>query len=406
MVRFASRSSRLVIASLLLVSQTSCVKSDKPPMARINIKPPARITSAPFGNLPTGELITSYALTNTNGIELHAIDYGGIITALRTPDRFGVLADIVLGYDTITGYLTSTPYFGAIVGRYANRIAKGRFTVDGETHQLAVNNGPNSLHGGLVGFDKVMWRGETFDSAASGKVGVVFTYTSKDGEEGYPGNLKVTVTYTLTDNDEFAVEYRATTDKATPVNISQHTYFNLAGEGSGAVYGHSITINADSFTPVDSTLIPTGELRPVAGTPFDLRAGVEIGAHINDNDPQLKIAGGYDHNFVLNRRGDGLSLAAVAYNPATGRAMTVSTTEPGVQFYTGNFLDGTITGKGGHVYGRRGGFCLETQHFPDSPNQKSFPTTILRPNMEYRSRTVFAFSTVSDTAAPNAPVKP
>jgi aldose 1-epimerase len=390
MVCTAVRTTRLIAACLLLSSQTSCVKNDAPRAP--DIKPPARITKAPFGNLPSGEGVTGFTLTNTNGIELHAIDYGGIITSLRTPDRGGVFADIVLGYNNITGYLTSTPYFGAIVGRYANRIAKGRFTLDGTTYSLAVNNGQNSLHGGLAGFDKVVWRGEPFDSSANAKVGVAFSYISKDGEEGYPGTLTVSVTYTLTDADELVVDYHATTDKATPVNLSQHSYFNLAGEGSGAVFGNMISINADAYTPVDSTLIPTGELRPVKGTPFDLRTPVEIGAHINDADAQLRIAGGYDHNFVLNRTGDGLVTAAVVFNPATGRTMTVSTTEPGIQFYTGNFLDGTITGKNSHVYGKRGGFCLETQHFPDSPNQKAFPSTILRPGSEYRSRTVFAFS--------------
>ncbi|MBC7842920.1 MAG: galactose mutarotase [Gemmatimonadaceae bacterium] len=395
MVRLAVRSIHLVPALLLLVSQTSCMKSDKPPAAPV--KSPARISSVPFGTLPSGEPVTLFTLTNTNGIELRAMNYGGIITSLRTPDRLGVMNDIVLGYDSVAGYLKTTPYFGAIVGRYANRIAKGRFTLDGKSYTLAVNNGKNALHGGLAGFDKVLWTGMPFDSAASGKVGVVFSYTSKDGEEGYPGALSVRVTYTLNDSDELTVEYHATTDKATPLNLSQHTYFNLAGQASGAVLGQVISINADRFTPVDSTLIPTGELRPVDGTAFDLRQPVAIGAHINDADAQLGIAGGYDHNFVLNRQGDGLGSAATVYDPASGRRMTVSTTEPGLQFYTGNFLDGTITGKGGRVYEKRNAFCLETQHFPDSPNQSSFPSTILRPGAVYTSRTVFAFSTVADS---------
>ena len=395
MVRFATRSTHLVTALLLLVSQTSCVKTDKPPAAAE--KMPARISSEPFGTLPSGQPVTLYTLTNANGIELKAMSYGGIITSLRTPDRHGALNDIVLGYDSLAGYLKTTPYFGAIVGRYANRIAKGHFTLDGTTYTLAVNNGKNALHGGLIGFDKVLWTGAPFDSAASGKVGVVFRYTSKDGEEGYPGTLTVSVTYTLNDSNALAIDYHATTDKATPINLSQHTYFNLAGQGAGAVLGHEISINADTFTPVDSTLIPTGELRPVTGTAFDLRKPVAIGAHINEPDVQLGIAGGYDHNFVLTRQGDGLSSAATVYEPTSGRKMTVSTTEPGLQFYTGNFLDGTITGKGGHVYEKRNAFCLETQHFPDSPNQKSFPSTILRPGTEFKSRTIFAFSTVSDS---------
>ena len=392
MVRFAARTTRIAISALILLSQTSCTKGDKPP--EIPIKPPARISKAPFGNLLSGQEVSKFTLTNANGIELQVIDYGGIITSLHTPDRHGVLADIVLGYDNITGYLTNSPYFGAIVGRYGNRIAKGRFTLDGATYSLAVNNGKNALHGGLVGFDKVMWHAEPFDSASSGHVGIVFTYTSVDGEEGYPGTLRASVTYTLTDSDDLSIEYRATTDKATPINLTQHTYFNLAGHGSGSIVNQVISINADAFTPVDSTLIPTGELQPVAGTAFDLRTPGGIGVHINEQDPQLKIAGGYDHNFVLNRTGDTLVMAARAYDPASGRVLEVLTTEPGLQFYTGNFLDGTITGKSGSIYARRYGFCLETQHFPDSPNQKAFPTAILRPSTEYRSRTVFAFRTV------------
>ena len=392
MVRFAARTTRLATGILILLSQTSCTKGDTPRDAPL--MPPARISKSPFGTLLSGQEVSQFTLTNTNGIELHVIDYGGIITTLRTPDRHGVLADIVLGYDNITGYLAQSPYFGAIVGRYGNRIAKGRFTLDGVTHALAVNNGVNALHGGLVGFDKVMWHAEPFDSASNGHVGVVFTYTSVDGEEGYPGTLHATVTYTLTDSDELSIEYRATTDKATPVNLTQHSYFNLAGQGGGSIVNQVISINADAYTPVDSTLIPTGELRPVAGTAFDLRTPVGIGVHLNEQDRQLKIAGGYDHNFVLNRSGNGLVLAARAYDPPSGRVLEVSTTEPGLQFYTGNFLDGTIVGKGGSTYARRYGFCLETQHFPDSPNQKAFPSAILRPSSEYRSRTVFAFRTL------------
>ena len=345
-----------------------------------------------------------FTLTNTNGIEMQVLDYGGIITSLRTPDRHGVLGDIVLGFDNITGYLTTSPYFGAIVGRYANRIAKGQFTLDDKTYKLAVNNGQNSLHGGRVGFDKVVWRGVSFDSSANGRVGVVLSYTSADGEEGYPGTVNATVTYTLTDSDDLIIDYHATTDKATPINLSQHTYFNLAGQGSGSIINQIISINADAYTPVDTTLIPTGVLQPVAGTPFDLRTPVGIGVHVNEQDSQLRIAGGYDHNFVLNRKGDGLVLAARAFDPVSGRVLEVSTTEPGLQFYSGNFLDGSIMGKGSSVYAKRFGFCLETQHFPDSPNQNAFPSTILRPSAEYKSRTVFAFrsapgSTISAATA-------
>ena len=389
MVRPAVRSIRLIASAVCLLSQTSCVKGDTPP--HVSRMPQAQIIRQPFGNLRAGQGVSQFTLTNTNGVELKVIDYGGIITSLHTPDRHGVPADIVLGHDNMTGYRNSSPYFGAIIGRYGNRIARGHFTLDGVTHTLATNNGPNALHGGLVGFDKVMWHAEPFDSSLSGRVGVKFTYVSVDGEEGYPGTMTVSVTYTLSDADELTIDYYATTDKATPVNLTQHTYFNLAGEGSGSIVNQIISINADAFTPVDSTLIPTGVLQPVAGTPFDLRTPVGIGVHINEQDPQLKIAGGYDHNFVLNRTGDGLVEAARAYDPISGRMLVVSTTEPGVQFYTGNFLDGSITGKGGRVYAKRYAFCLETQHFPDSPNQKAFPSTILRPGQEYKSRTVYAF---------------
>lgn len=349
----------------------------------------AAVTRAPFGVLPSGDSVHLFTLVNANGIELRAIDYGGIVLSIKTPDRNGTLGDIVLGYDDLAGYVKATPYFGALVGRYANRIAKGKFTLDGVTHTLAVNNGVNALHGGLKGFDKVVWTAkERHDSSG---VGVVFTYTSRDGEEGFPGTLTLEVTYTLTDRNEFAIDYRATTDKATPVNLTQHSYFNLAGDGSGEVLGHRIAIDADAFTPVDATLIPTGELRAVQGTPFDLRTPTAIGAHIDDANDQLKIAGGYDHNFVLKRSGDGLVHAARVVEPTSGRTLDVATTEPGIQLYTGNFLDGSNVGKSGHVYNRRNAFCLETQHFPDSPNQKNFPSTILRPGSEFRSRTVYTF---------------
>jgi aldose 1-epimerase len=342
--------------------------------------------------LPSGDSVHVFTLTNANGIELRALDYGGLVISLKTPDKTGALGDIVLGYDHLDGYLKSTPYFGALVGRYANRIAKGRFTLDGVTHTLAVNNGVNALHGGITGFDKVLWHAEPRHDSTG--VGVVLTYVSKDGEEGYPGNVSARVTYTLTDRNEFAIDYYATTDKATPINLTQHSYFNLAGGGD--VLGHVVAIDADAYTPVDTTLIPTGVRAPVAGTAFDLRRPTAIGAHINDRDAQLTIAGGYDHNFVINRADTGLARAALSHaarvtEPTSGRTLDVATTEPGLQFYTGNFLDGTITGKGGHVYQRRNGFCLETQHFPDSPNQPGFPSTILKPGAEYASRTVYTF---------------
>ncbi len=331
-----------------------------------------------------------YTLTNSHGVEIRAMNYGGIILSIRVPDRKGQLGDIVLGHETLEGYIPNPPYLGAIVGRYANRIANGTFTLDGKKYELPKNDGPNTLHGGTTRtFDKVVWDGEPL----KGATGVAFSYLSKDGEEGFPGNLKVTVSYTLTDADELIIEYEATTDKATPINLSQHSYFNLAGEGNGDILNHEIMINADRFTPIDKNLIPTGELRPVKGTPLDFTTSTRIGARIDDNYEQLVLAHGYDHDFVINRRSNdnGLVLAARVYEPTTGRVLEVSTTQPAVQFYTGNFLDDSVTGKQGHVYKRRYGFCLETQHFPDSPNHPDFPTTILRPGETFRSKTVFRF---------------
>jgi len=348
----------------------------------------AGVQQQPFGT-KDGRPITLYTLTNSHGVEVRAMTYGGIIVSIRVPDRKGQMADIVLGHDTAEGYMPNPPYLGAIVGRYANRIANGTFTLDGKSYTLPKNDGPNTLHGGTTRtFDKVVWDGEPL----KGKSGVAFTYLSKDGEEGFPGNLKIKVTYTLNDDNELTVDYEATTDKATPINASQHSYFNLAGEGNGDILSHEITINADRFTPVDKNLIPTGELRPVKGTPFDFATSTKIGARIDDNYDQLVLGHGYDHNFVLNRKGEGMVLAARVYEPTTGRALEVSTTQPGVQFYTGNFLDGSVTGKQSHVYKRRYGFCLETQHFPDSPNHPSFPNTILRPDERFHQVTVFKFS--------------
>jgi aldose 1-epimerase len=331
-----------------------------------------------------------YTLTNSNGVEVRAMNYGGIILSIRVPDRKGQLGDIVLGHESLEGYIPNPPFQGAVVGRYANRIANGTFTLDGKKYELPKNDGPNTLHGGLKGFDKVVWDGEPL----KGKNGVTFSYLSKDGEEGFPGNLKVKVTYTLTDSNELVIDYEASTDKATPINLSQHTYFNLAGEGTSDILIHELMLNADRFTPVDKNLIPTGELRPVKGTPFDFTTPTKIGARIDDNYEQLVLGRGYDHNFVINRKSNdnGLVLAARVYEPTSGRVLEVSTTEPGVQFYSGNFLDGSVTGKQGHVYKRRYGFCLETQHYPDSPNHPDFPTTILKPGETFRSQTVFKFS--------------
>lgn len=344
----------------------------------------------PFGTV-AGTPIEQFTLTNANGVEVRAITYGGIITSLKTPDRAGALGDIVLGFDAIDGYLGDHPFFGAIIGRYGNRVAKGRFAIDGTEYTLATNNGPNHLHGGNKGFDKVIWKAEP-RPAMAGQSAVTFSYTSPDGEEGYPGALSVEVTYTLNNNNELIVDYLARTDKPTHVNLTQHSYFNLAGAGD--ILGHELTIDADRYTPVDATLIPTGELAPVEGTPFDFRTSTAIGARINDAHPQIKNGSGYDHNWVLSRSAKPeLQRAARVVEPRSGRTMEVATTEPGVQFYAGNFLDGKLIGKGGRSYGHRAGFCLETQHYPDSPNQKNFPTTLLMPGAEYKSRTVFAFGT-------------
>ena len=356
--------------------------------ARMVPKESAGVQQEPFGT-KDGRPITLYTLTNSHGVEVRAMNYGGIIVSIRVPDRKGQIADIVLGHDKAEGYMPNPPYIGAIVGRYANRIANGTFTLDGKTYTLPKNDGPNTLHGGTTRtFDRVMWDGE----ALKGKTGVAFTYLSKDGEEGFPGNLKIKVTYALNDDNELTVDYEATTDKATPINVSQHSYFNLAGEGNGDILNHEVTINAERFTPVDKNLIPTGELRPVKGTPLDFTTSTKIGARIDDSYEQMVLGHGYDHNFVINRKGAGLALAARVYEPTTGRVLEVSTTQPGVQFYTGNFLDGSVIGKQGHAYKRRYGFCLETQHFPDSPNHPEFPSTILKPGETFREKTVLKFS--------------
>lgn len=356
-----------------------------------NVSAKPGITREPFGMAPDSQPAESFTLTNAHAMQVRITNYGGIIVSIRVPDRNGVLDDVVLGYDSLAQYVRNSPYFGAVVGRYGNRIARGRFTLDGTEYHLAVNNGPNALHGGLRGFDKVVWHAEPVTHGDT--VSLILTHVSPDGDQGYPGTVQATVTYTLSPANELLVDYRATTDKATPINLTQHTYFNLAGAGSRDVLSHLMMIDADRFTPVDSTLIPTGVLQPVDGTPFDFRTPTPIGARIDVVDTQLKNAGGYDHNFVLNHTGDTLALAARVTEPASGRTLTVTTTQPGVQFYTGNFLDGTITGKSGHAYLRRYGFCLETQHFPDSPNRADFPSTILRPGTEYHQSTVFAFGT-------------
>lgn len=354
--------------------------------------PPMR--REPFGRAPDGTAVERFTFANAAGTELGVTPYGGIVTSLRVRDRAGRFDDVVLGHDSVEGYAASDSYFGAVVGRCANRIARGRFAIDGAEYALATNNGPNHLHGGVRGFDKVPWEAEPFRRPDG--AGVVLTHASPDGDEGYPGALAARVTYTLTPLDELIVDYEATATRATPVNLSQHSYFNLAGAGARDVLDHELQLHAARYTPVDATLIPTGELAPVAGTPFDFTVPRRIGARIDDDDAQLRHAGGYDHNWALDAwaRAPGmLALAARLTEPTTGRVLEVHTTEPGVQFYSGNFLDGSATGKGGRRYAHRSGLCLETQHFPDSVNHPAFPSVILRPGRMYRSRTVFAFST-------------
>ena len=354
------------------------------------------VTKHAFGKTAKGEAVDLYTLKNKNGTEIAITNYGGVVVSLKTVDKLGRLANIALGFDKFEGYLTPPPYFGAIIGRYGNRIAKGKFTLDGKEYTLARNDGANTLHGGTEGFDKKVWTAQSQSTPESQSL--VLKYTSKDGEEGYPGTLDVTVTYTLNETDDLTIDYRAKTDKATVLNLTNHTYFNLAGEGPGDILAHNMTVNASRFTPVDAGLIPTGELKSVDGTPFDFRKATSIGARINAEDEQLKLGKGYDHNYVLDRKGSGLELAASASEATSGRVLEVWTTEPAVQFYTGNFLDGSLVGTSSRPYAKRTGFCLETQHYPDSPNQPAFPTTVLKPGEEYKTTTVWKFRVLGAAA--------
>jgi aldose 1-epimerase len=349
-----------------------------------------KITKAAFGKTADGKAVEIYTLTNSGGAEAKIITYGGAVVSLKVPDKSGKLGDVVLGYDSVADYEKHTSYFGALVGRYANRIAKGKFSLNGKEYTLAVNNGENHLHGGLKGFDKVVWTARPSTVATGANLDL--TYLSRDGEEGYPGKLSVRAVYTLTEKNELKIVYSATTDKDTVVNLTHHSYFNLAGAGNSSILDHQLTLNADRFTPTDSGSIPTGELRSVKGTPFDFTIPTAIGARIDQQDEQLKFGAGYDQNWVLNKTGNELALAATVYEPTTGRVMEVLTTEPGVQFYAGNYLDGVITGKSGQQYPKRSGFCLEAQHFPDSPNKPQFPTTELKKGQKYSQTTIYKFS--------------
>jgi aldose 1-epimerase len=350
------------------------------------------ITQAPFGTLPDGRQVKQYTLTNNNGMVVRVLDFGGIITEIHVPDRDGKLADVALGFERLEPYLADSPYFGALIGRYGNRIARGRFTLDGKDYVLATNNGANHLHGGDKGFDKVLW------TASSSADGLVLRYRSPDGEEGYPGNLDATVVYSLSDDNEIVVRFEAVSDQPTPVNLTQHSYFNLRGAGEGDILGHEIEIDANAFIPIDAGSIPLGPLAPVEGTPFDFRQPRAIGSRIADQDEQLRNGGGYDHCFVLNRAPDedpgalrALRRALRVREPQSGRVLELLTQEPGVQFYSGNFLDGSLEGKG-HAYAYRGGFAIEPQHFPDSPNRPEYPSTILRPGAVYATESRFRFS--------------
>ena len=353
----------------------------------------ALITSTVSAQVADFDSIKLYTLKNDNGMIVTVTNYGAIITSIKVPDRDGKMADVALGYNRVEDYINAVdkPYFGAIVGRYGNRIAKGEFTLDGQTYSLATNNGENHLHGGIIGFDKVVWAVVNERSTNS----IQLAYQAKDMEEGYPGNLEMTVKYTLTDDNSIIVDYLATTDKATPVNLTQHTYFNLKGEGEGNILGHELMLNAKQYTPVDAGMIPTGETSSVKGTPFDFTTAKPIGRDINQDHEQLKLGGGFDHNWILDKgnKQKELTLAARVHEPTSGRTLEVHTTEPGIQFYCGNFLDGRLQGKSGTAYLNRGGFCLETQHYPDSPNQPNFPSTILQPGEKYESQTIFKFGT-------------
>lgn len=348
------------------------------------------VTKADFGKTADGKAVEIYTLTNSSGAEAKIITYGGTVVSLKVPERNGRITDVVLGYDTIADYEKHTSFFGAIIGRYGNRIAKGKFTLDGKEYSLATNNGENHLHGGIKGFDKVVWMAKPTTDAAGANLEL--TYLSQDGEEGYPGNLNVTVIYSLTEKNQLKIVYSATTDKATLVNLTHHSYFNLAGAGSGSILDHKVRLFASNFTPTDAGSIPSGKIQPVKGTPFDFLKATAIGARIGQDNEQLKFGSGYDHNWVLDRRGTAPGLAATVYEQTTGRYMEVFTTEPGMQIYTGNFLDGSIKGKDGQDYPKNSGFCLEAQHYPDSPNKPKFPSTVLKPGERYSQTTIYKFS--------------
>jgi aldose 1-epimerase len=376
----------ILIVIFLVIISNSCTKISK----KMQV---LKIDKIQFGETMDGTGVDQFILSNNNGMEVRIINYGGIITYWTAPDKNGDYKDIVLGYNTLAEYEAETPYFGALIGRYGNRIAKGKFSLGNQEYTLVVNNGVNHLHGGLKGFDKVIWDAKTIVSDST--VSLELSYLSKDMEEGYPGNLETKVTYTLNNKDELSVNYEATTDKPTIVNLTQHSYFNLTADFNQDILGHELVINADSFLPVDNTLIPTGEFRDVTGTPFDFKTSKAIGIHIDNENIQLKNGLGYDHCWVLNDQNTGVRFVASAYEPVSGRLLEVFSDEPGIQFYSGNFLDGTLPSKNKGMYQHRTGFCFETQHYPDSHNQKNFPSVRLNPGEKYNSKTVFRLSAVS-----------
>jgi aldose 1-epimerase len=378
----------LLFAVIVLIAACK-QKTETPAEPAADSTASTQVVKDTFGTLPDGKIVYRFTLKNDNGVEMQVINYGGIITSLKTPDKNGSVEDIVLGYDSLSGYLKSSPYFGALIGRYGNRIAKGKFKIDGTEYTIAGNNNGQHLHGGLKGFDKVYWEIEPLESSEG--PALKLTYQSKDTEEGYPGNLNSEVVYTLTNDNELKIDYKATTDKKTIVNLTQHTYFNLTGNVKGDILNHELYLKADEFVPVDKVLIPTGKLEIVKNTPFDFTVATPIGKRIGDKHVQLTNGLGYDHCWVLSSK-DSVKLAGSLFEPNSGRLVEVYTTEPGIQFYSGNFLDGTLTGKGGVVYKKHYGLCLETEHFPDSPNQASFPTTLLEPGQTYQTHTTYRFS--------------
>ncbi len=385
---------KLLFIFATILTMVSCKNSEqKQPAQVMDMNQKATIEKSSFGTTKDGQALDLYTLKNVAGMTVKITNYGGIIVSWTAPDKNGKYEDITLGCDSIGGYEKGAPFFGALVGRYGNRIAKGKFSLDGKSYTLATNNGANHLHGGIKGFDKVVWAATPIEGP---QVGLKLTYTSKDMEEGYPGNLSVEVLYTLQKDNALKIDYKATTDKTTIVNLTNHAYFNLSADMNNTILDHELILNCNEFLPVDKTLIPTGELKSVKGTPFDFTVAHKIGERINDTmDMQIKFGGGYDHAWILapqNTEGGGLRVAAVVTEPTSGRSMEVLTTEPAVQFYTGNFLNGTIKGKGGVIYKKRSGLCLETEHYPDSPNQPKFPTTTLKPGETYKTTTVYRFS--------------